>query len=241
MTGLRRSPPLAVSRLVELAGPAGAGKSSVFLSLLARTQNVGVAPVLRTREYAPVLATNVPAILATLARRRAISGLTCEKLRSMVYLRALPRLIERRPPHEAEVLVFDQGPLYLLSEAQLRDERLATWRRETLETWASLLDAVVWLDAPDDVLVERIDARSKWHRLKGGRPETAVDVLAEARAAYGEMISSLAARDDGPAILRFDTSRASPDDVVDSVLERVDGFTAALRPDAPPEHVPLRG
>lgn len=239
MTAAWRYPPLAVSGLVELAGPAGAGKSSVFLTLLARTRNVDVAPVLRRGEYAPLLATTVPGVLATLVRGRVRRGLTREKVRSMVYLSTLPHVVERRPPSEASMLVFDQGPLYLLSEAQLRDDRLAAWREKTLETWGSLLDAIVWLDAPDAVLVERIDTRNKWHRLKGERLETAIDVLAEARAAYEDMLSSLAARADGPAILRFDTSRASPDEVVDAVLKGVEGFALAIRSDPPPEHVSL--
>jgi thymidylate kinase len=230
-----------VSSVVELAGPAGAGKSSVFARLVARVHNVDVMPVLRTRPYVHVLATNVPAILATVVRHGTIRSLTPEKVRSMLYLRALPGLIERRPVSEGNVLVFDQGPLHLLSEAQLRDDRLNAWRKATLETWASLLDAVVWLDAPDAVLAERIDARSKWHRLKGEGLEAAIEVLEEARDAYEPMISSLEAREDGPAILRFDTSRMSPDDVVDSLLERVDGFATAARPGPPPEQVSPRG
>jgi hypothetical protein len=188
-----------------------------------------------------VLAANVPAVIGTLVRHGAIRGLTPGKVRSMLYLRSMPGLIERRPVSEANVLVFDQGPLYLLSEAQLRDDRLAGWRQATLETWASLLDVVVWLDAPDAVLAERIDMRSKWHRLKGEGLDAATLVLAEARDAYEAMISSLETRPDGPAILRFDTSRMSPDEVVDTLLERVDGFATAVSSDPDPEQAPLRG
>ena len=240
MTGADRAPSLAVSLVVELAGPAGAGKSSVFANLLARVQNLEVRPVLLTRPYARVLPTNVFAVLAMLVRRGAIRGLTPDKVRSMLYLRAMPGLLTRRPPFAGNVLVFDQGPLYLLSEAQLRDQRLAAWRQETLETWASVLDVIVWLDAPDAVLAARIDTRSKWHRLKGKGLGAAVDVLADAREAYESMISSLEARDDGPAILRFDTSRLSPEDVVDAILQRVDGFVVRSAEVQSPAHAPLR-
>jgi thymidylate kinase len=230
-----------VSGLVELAGPAGAGKSSAFRTLLARTRNVEDGAVVRKREYAPVLATTVPGVLATLVRARVTRGLTREKVRSMVWLSTLPHVIERRPRSAASMLVFDQGPLYLLSEARLRDDRLAAWRKKTLETWGSLLDAVIWLDAPDAMLAERIDTRSEWHRLKGERLETATDVLSEARAAYEDMLSSLAARADGPAILRFDTSRASPDEVVDAILRSVEGFLSPVHSDPPPDQLPLCG
>lgn len=230
-----------MSRLVELVGPPGAGKSTVFDAMLARAANVEDAPVLLTREYAPTLMTNVPAILGALIRHGAMRRFTRERLRSMVYLRALPRLVERRPPGEGNVLVFDQGPLYLLSQSELIDERLGRWRQETLDTWAPVLDAVVWLDAPDALLVERIDERSKWHRLKGQPLESAIEVIAEARAVYDGMISKLAAHDDGPTILQFDTSRISSDDVVEAVIKAVGGFSVRAGSRGPQEHLPVRG
>ena len=118
------------------------------------------------------------------------------------------------------------------------DQRLATWRHETFETWAPLLDAVVWLDAPNAILAERINGRSEWHRLKGQPVDTAIDVLTNARAVYEGMIARLEARDDGPAIVRFDTSRMSPDEVADAVLKTVDGFSVrGCLPDAQPRSV----
>jgi len=230
-----------VSRLVELAGPPGAGKSSVFGGILARAQNVTDAPVLLTREYAPELVVNVPAILGTLIRHRALRRLTRERLRTMVYLRSLPRLVERCASGEANVLVFDQGPLYLLSQDELIDERLDEWREEVVDAWASLLDAVVWLDAPDAVLAERIDGRTKWHRLQGQPAETAIEVIAGARGIYEGMISRMEAQDDGPTMLRFDTSRISADDVADAIIKDVGGFSVAGSSGAPPEPLPVRG
>jgi hypothetical protein len=137
--------------------------------------------------------------------------------------------------------VFDQGPLYLLSEAQLLEERLRDWRRENLDTWAEILDAVVWLDAPDAVLVDRIDGRGKWHRVKGQPAEIAIDVLGEARAVYEGIISRLEGHDNGPTVLRFDTSRIAPEDVADVVINAVGGFSVPAGPGPPPEHLPIRG
>ena len=241
MSGRLRHPRLSVSRLVELVGPPGAGKSTVFHALLARAENVQVAPVLLTREYAPLLAANVAATLGTLVRRGAIRCLTPAHLRVMAYLRALPAVVERRPPGAGGVLVFDQGPLYLLGRPRVMDTRLATWRQEMFESWASLLDVVVWLDAPDPVLVERIDGRSKWHRLKGQPANATTDVLTESRAVYEDMISRLEGRDDRPAILRFDTSDAPPDEIADALLNDVDGFSlrVGLRGAAAGEATPL--
>jgi hypothetical protein len=222
LTAALRSSRLAVSRLVELAGPAGAGKSTVFRALVTRADNVEAAPDIGKRDYA-LLAAHVPPVVGALLRRRAIRRLTPAQLRVMVYLRALPPLVARRPPGDRSVLIFDQGPLYVLGRPRLLDARLAPWRQEMFERWASLLDAVVWLDAPDGVLVGRIGERPKWHRLKGQPADAAIDVLAKTRAVYEEMLSNLEARDDGPGILRFDTSRTSPEEIADAVLGAVDG------------------
>lgn len=218
-----------MSRLVELVGPPGAGKSTVFQALLGRAENVQVPPGLLTREYAPLLAANVAATLGMLVRRGAIGCLTPAHLRVMAYLRALPALLERRSPGNGSVLVFDQGPLYLLGRPRVMDARLAPWRQEMFESWASLLDVVVWLDAPDEVLVERIDGRSKWHRLKGQTADAATDVLAESRTVYESMISRLEGRGDRPAILRFDTSGTSSDEIADALLNAVGGFSLRVR------------
>ena len=234
MTDSSRHPRLAVSSVIELVGPPGAGKSTVFQALLARAENVQVPPVLLTRKYGPLLAANVAAILGTLARRRAVRCLTPAHLRLMAYLRALPAVIERRPPGDGGVLVFDQGPLYSLGRPRLMDARLATWREEMFENWASLLDVVVWLDAADAVLAERIDERSKWHRLKGQPADAAVSVLRESRAVHEGMISSLEGRDDGPAILRFNTGVTSPDEIADALVNAVDGMSLGERPPGVP-------
>src|SRR5262249_8826408 len=143
----------------------------------------------------------------------------------MTYLEALWRLVERsaRTAGDGSILVLDQGPLYLLSKPDLLDQHLAPWREEMLEKFSSLLDAVVWLDAPDDVLVERIAGRSQRHRLKGAPLATALGSLATARTVLEEALSRVGESDESPAILRFDTSRVSAGAIAETVLDSLDG------------------
>jgi adenylate kinase family enzyme len=215
-TSLRRP------RLVELVGPPAAGKSTIFDALLARGEEVERSP--RLRETDSLRARDVAAVVATLLRHRALGPrVTVEQIRMMVYLRALPRILQDGGSRGPRVIVFDQGPVFSLTRPSLRDERLAQWSARTFAAWGALLDVVVWLDAPDAVMIERINARDKWHRLKGARGDTAAEDLLTSRAVYEDALAKLAPPPRGPTIVRFDTSRCSVDDVVDEVLAAVRG------------------
>ncbi len=207
--------------LLELVGPAGAGKSTVFQALLSRREDIEALPVLSSSPYAGVLARSVLGVLVTLVRRRALRRRTREQVVMMGYLQALPRVLDGRRRGDERIVVFDQGPIFFLTRPSVLDERLSAWRDQMLDTWSSRLDAVVWLDAPGDVLADRINARSKPHALKGRPDDVARDVIAESRAGLEETIAELSGRGRAPSILRFDTSRASADDIVDEILSLV--------------------
>jgi hypothetical protein len=165
-----------------------------------------------------VLAWHLVAVVITLVRHRALDRRwNWERLLMMAYLQALPRALKG----QEGIVVFDQGPIYFLTRPILLDERLGSWWRRTFDMWSSLLDAVVWLEAPDAVLLERINARSKLHRLKGSEEQAAFEALAQGRRAHEDAIGRLDGRAPAPAILRFDTSERSADEIVDELLERL--------------------
>ena len=139
----------------------------------------------------------------------------------MLYLDVLAQVLSRPKTIGAELCVFDQGPVYHLATIAAPGpmiavpERLRSWWKDSLGTWASLLGLVVRLDAPDASLVERIDGREKWHSLKGA-PDAAVSKeLARTRALYDGLVTELARRPGGPQVVRFDTSVEGIDEIVD--------------------------
>jgi shikimate kinase len=211
-------------RLVELAGPAGAGKSTVFRALVARDATIEGRPSLRKREYAGVLASEMLGVARTLLRDRAyLPRVTPQQIHMMAYLQALPRVLDRAGSAASRTLALDQGPIYLLTRRSLTSERLAAWRRRVVQTWAPLLDVVVWLDAPDEVLVERINSREKRHRLQGSPEATALEALAESRAVYERASHELEQTGlTRPIVLRFDTSVRSAEEIADEVLAALD-------------------
>jgi hypothetical protein len=216
--------------LVELMGPAGAGKSTVFQSLLDRDRTILIRPTLRHNRYAAIVAVNIVKALATLVRHRAIEHEDPkEQVRVMMYVQALPRVLPGLGSAGDTAIVFDQGPLFLLTRHNFMDKRLSAWWNRMVDTWAPLLDIVVFLDAPDDLLRERIDSREKWHALKGADGRSALDVLRTSRQVYERTLEAVAARPGGPAILRFDTSARSADEIAEAILSAKNGVEPARR------------
>jgi hypothetical protein len=208
--------------LVELMGPAGAGKSTVFQSLLARDPTILKTPTVWRKRYAAIVAVNFVGVVATLIRHGVIKpeGGT-EQLGVMMYVQALPRVLRQLGSAGNSAIVFDQGPLFLLTRHDFMDEPLVTWWNRMLDTWAPLLDMVVRLDAPDTLLRERINTREKSHALKGAGDRSALDVLRRSRQVYERALEAVAARPGGPMILRFDTSTRCADEIADAILSAI--------------------
>jgi hypothetical protein len=205
--------------LIELVGLPGTGKSSVFETLCSRNGRIAGRPILSRGAHAPVLAGELARILGMLVRRKALGRQwSLERLVMAAYLRALPRVLEGPRAPDRDAVVFDQGPIFSLTRPVLLDERLRDWWDTTFAAWRSLLDAVVWLEAPDGVLLERINSRAKPHRIKGGADGAALKTLAQNRAAYDFALSRLEAPGRSPAILRFDTSRQPAEEIVEAIL-----------------------
>jgi thymidylate kinase len=86
-----------------------------------------------------------------------------------------------------------------------------------LRQWAGTLDLVIWLEAPDAVLLERIRVRPHPHAIREQPEREAYAFLARYRRAYDEILEALTGSGQ-LAILRFDTTGAPPDAIADAVL-----------------------
>jgi thymidylate kinase len=199
--------------LVEIVGVAGSGKSTMLRALrgalglheppyrLPRWRSLPHVAGAAARSLVPLLAEPHP-------------GWFWFELKLLATYEAMVADFAARRP-ETPVLL-DQGPIYTYVAATrtvlLGDQRSQLRPRlvRTLDRFGGCLDAVVWIDASDDVLVERIRGRDQDHMIKARSEDEILAFLAEYRAAYGALLERFA-EVHGVPVLRFDTSAEPPE------------------------------
>ncbi len=207
--------------VVELAGPAGSGKSTLWQLLTARPRVVGAKlwELPRSLLAASALRT-LPAMVAVV--RRA-GTLPWEDLKQVIRLDALRRSLRALRSTDCELILVDEGVVFALSFLRVlgstgfRDGRLDDWWRRTLDAWAPLLDGVVLLDAPDPLLVHRIRTRAKPHLYKD-RSELEINEFSAAyRDAFEWVLAGLTARS-GLRVVPIQGNGAGPAAVAERLL-----------------------
>jgi thymidylate kinase len=215
--------------IVELVGPAGAGKTALARILSQHSQSIALAtpPYFRRIRHIPFFAINTLALLPTfldLYRNKDGDWLTSGEIAWMTILNGWHHTLRQQASNTAKVVILDQGPVYLLARLSsfgskiLKSRSLKKWWKGMYQVWSATLDMVIWLDTADSILVERIRARETWHVTKGKTEAEAFDFLAASRAAYQQVFSALANEAGGPRLLRFDTSRDSLEEIKDWLL-----------------------
>ncbi len=145
----------------------------------------------------------------------------------MIYLQAWHHILERQPTKPDVVTILDHGPIFrlvLLREFGpeiTKSHVFQQWWDRTLKQWAMTLDMVVWLDAPDSILLERIQTRHRWHLVKERSEQEAYEFLARYRTSYEWVIPKLRASG-CTQVLRFDTDHESLGQIADRVLAALD-------------------
>jgi thymidylate kinase len=231
------------SRLVvELAGPAGSGKTTLLQALSQRNRQIviGAHPQGRQMRDLPFFIGNAILLVPTFLRLWQNGGrLTGSEAARMIRLKGWHRFLGRQAT--GRVVILDQGPVYTLATLRgfgpesLNSQGFQSWWDGMLRQWASILDMVIWLDAPDRVLAARINTRRKGHAVKGKSEQEALEFLEHYRTAYAEMLSALSTNSGGPRILVFDTSLESLDEIANGVLTACglkDGEDEILQPNA---------
>ncbi len=225
------SAPLRQTRLrVELVGPAGAGKSTLVGSLVARfglrTGEIWGQPVV------PLLLNGIQ-LVPTFGRLWLRSGsLLWDETRHMVRLRTLSRALRQPDSSRRDLLILDEGPVFALAWLRgfgndvLREEISSEWWDAVLREWASLMDVVVVLDAPDAMLAQRIRARGIDHQVKYFPDDEIVRWMARFREALEWVLAGLN-RHGGPSVVRLSSADATPDQIADRLTTELSGMAYA--------------
>ena len=202
------------TRAVEFLGPAGSGKSTLIAEV-GRTfpQVRSTLRLSRASTAARMLSGAARGARAHLAGGRQGRFLSRHELRSFAYLELWPTALARQRPVTAQL--FDHGPVFRLAvlgalgPPLTRRAPFVGWWNAQVDAWRSRLTAIVWLDAPDDVLMQRVRAREQRHELEHLTESAAHRFLADYREAYRDLLERMAGSG-GPQVIRFDTRQASP-------------------------------
>ena len=232
---------------IEIGGPAGAGKTTLLKALADRHPIITADARLRRVRDLPTIAGNMFSFLPTYLKLfRGTRWFTWTETRSMTYLKSWLRDLSLRPNGSSAITVFDHGPIFRLVILRefgpdvTRSPQFQSWWADVLHEWSAALNLVVWLDAPDELLIQRIRERPRWHRFKATTEEEAFRFMLDYRKSCEELISRLTANG-GPKLLHFDTSVYSTDAVADEILRHFGVLDNAnmspLRPLAQPSAV----
>jgi deoxyadenosine/deoxycytidine kinase len=140
-----------------------------------------------------------------------------------VYLQGWSNVLLKEAGSGNAAILLDHGPVFKLATLnefgpeKLKADSFETWWDNMFKQWASTLNMVIWLDAPDTVLENRINSRDQRHLVKGKNESEVVQFLARYRASYEETLSKLKTHG-GPLLLQFDTSQTSIEKVADEIL-----------------------
>lgn len=209
---------------VEIVGVAGTGKSTLA-RLLCEREGWSLVDGLHTRKPAHwgLAARGVPRVMRLTAASIACPPrISWDEAEDVLYIESWQHYLERA--HREGIAVLDQGPLFALArlcwsgKPVTRRNAFQRWLVETARSWATRLDLVVWLDAPDEELVSRIDARAQPHAVKrmGNDAFRVLDAHGRAYDRVLGLASHTRAR-----ILRLETASTAPLQLAEAVVGAV--------------------
>lgn len=219
--------------LVEIIGPAGAGKSSLLRELGRQQPDLALfADRLRARtvQNLPFYVGSGLAALPTLLQPSWQGRwYTREEISRLLYLVGM-RPVFRRRSQTVGVTVVDQGPIFELTHlrafgpARLTRNMASRWWRTMFRQWAPLFRLVIWLDAPDAVLLPRIRGRAQAHVIKQRVDAEAVALLARYRTSFKMVMQQL--QDHAPIpLLTFATHEASVSEIAEAMIAKIETIT----------------
>lgn len=208
--------------VAEIIGPAGAGKST--LTQLLRNKNNVRAGLSIWRLPLWLLALSAVSSLPDLFRFCASrEHLTWDDIKLVVQHNALLRLIDREGTKGYRALLLDEGNVFALAKLRAFGSAAQNPARDSMkglvDKVAPSLDAVIWLDASDRVLAQRIRERTKEHRMKDKSDAEIEKHFSLYRGSFEGVVNELRQRNDSSLqVFRFSTDEQPLELIAERVM-----------------------
>lgn len=214
-------------KIVEICGIAGAGKTTLFNYLKNK-------PIDSQFGCQISLFDNFFAIVCEMIKlfpvyaRLGIKGLFYERIKSLVYLRLLHSELSKNH-FQKKIIIFDQGPLFLqaflltFGSSFCPKGFLQKWVYNNVSIWNNTLNGIIWLDADQTTLKERVADRDRDHPLKSQAEAEQDKFISGYQDVYDWLISLY--EEAGVPVLRISTQKG---DVSDTV-ERTEKFLNKIK------------
>jgi deoxyadenosine/deoxycytidine kinase len=218
-----------IIKIIEIIGPAGAGKSSLgqLLKVSGKIKIINAAPNFRLINDIPFFIKNTFYSLPTFVRfiaRQDDKSINAKQFVWLVILNGWSKRLRRYAKKFSTIFVLDEGPIYLMTFLYVygsnvfKSQNSNVWWEHIFRDYANAIDIVVWLDAPNSVLVSRIRDRNKPHGVKNKTDPEAFNYLNNLRQAYERMISGLTTEDSELLVMRFDTNQETLDEISKKII-----------------------
>ncbi len=135
---------------------------------------------------------------------------------------ALLRLIENESTKGYRALLIDEGSVFALAKLRAFAAPAVSggnehWMHSLINQTTPRLNAIIWLDAPDDVLAHRIRHRDKPHRVKDLSDAEIENHLSRYRNSFEQVVSELGKRN-GMKIFRYSTDQMPLEQIAANVM-----------------------
>ena len=213
--------------ILEIVGLAGSGKTTILQSLAKRNNKYHRSCFsFKTIEYIPFLLESSPLLLRMFwssYRNRNSRWITFHEIKLMMRLMTLHNVLDRKTLN-GDLIVLNHDLVFMLTVIHgfvlktIKDRNLEEWWNGMLRGTAFVLNKIIWLDAPDKILRERILNRDTRHRVNKISENDAYELFSLYRLSYEYIISRLTVINSQLEVMRFNTHEDSPDQIVGKII-----------------------
>jgi deoxyadenosine/deoxycytidine kinase len=215
-------------QIIELAGVAGAGKSTLMKAMMQRNGSIKPFPPPSKAYYLAFLLKMyyrwLPLYLKNFQNSR---WFTLQEIRNMGYLETWLSYIRSKAQARQNIYVLDPGSIHWLSSLQAygppitKHPHYHSWWKNKFDQWSSGLAAIIWCDAPEDVCLQRVLSRDEWHEIKEMSMNSALSEIRCYRDFYERIIPEMASQG-SIKVFHFHTSQISTEQMVYRIFSDAD-------------------